>query len=503
MKTQDNEILVWQQRLPADFSGIRLGRQNLDRVLRCQGWGERQIGRWRRLFSELASRSVHHVQPNQLQLRLFQHGQTWRLELEDDAQPFDPSLPQPIDLALDEDTLLAEPGWELPDPMLAEVVYRRLDHGNLCTLVLQQDELHGRILLIHHQLIQRTLLADYLAERFTVSTFATAREALPVFERQGADLVISDVGQDLFDGLALRNALAQQKRQGLPPFLFLTGTEDPETRLLAAGLGAEDYLLTPVCKAELLAVVSRVLFRQQNRKERCADHLDPLVTASLRPHLPACMMPFGLSMGSRGAALGGSDFILQQGRRLILGDVMGRAEQARSFAHAYAGYVRGRLCALPQDLGPAQVLHRLAEIMLEDPLLSHTQVHVLILCLEATGTVRLASAGFPMPWLIRANGITPLPPTGQMTGLGGDFHAEEYSLQLQRGERLLIHSDGLRCDNNDDLPSRWQQDLQVQLRECADRPIKETQESILQLFDAHHADPIQDDLTLVLLERLC
>ncbi|WP_409419924.1 SpoIIE family protein phosphatase [Pseudaeromonas sp. ZJS20] len=503
MKTQDKETLVWQIRLPADFSGIRLGRQNLDRVLRCQGWGERQISHWRRLFTELASRSVHHARPSQLQLRLYQLEQTWRLELEDDAPPFDPSKPQPIDLAVDEETSLTEPGWELPDPMLAEATYRRLADGNLCSLLLQQDELHGRILLIHHQPIQRTLLADYLAERFTVSTFASAREALPVFERQGADLVISDVGQDSFDGLALRHALAQQERRSLPPFLFLTGSEDPETRLLAAGLGADDYLLTPVCKAELLAVVSRVLFRQQNRKERCADHLDPLVTASLRPHLPASMTPFGLSMGTRGARLGGSDFILQQGRRLILGDVMGRAEQARSFAHAYAGYVRGLLCALPQALGPAQVLRRLAKIMLEDPLLSQTQVHVLALTLEETGVVRLAAAGFPMPWLIQAEAVTPLPATGQMTGLGGDFHAEEFVLLLRRGERLLIHSDGLRCESNDVLPSRWQQDLLEQLRHCAGLPVKETQESILQLFDTHHADPIQDDLTLVLLERLC
>ncbi|GAA4492728.1 SpoIIE family protein phosphatase [Pseudaeromonas paramecii] len=503
MKTQDKETLVWQAHLPADFSGIRLGRQSLDRVLRCQGWGERQIGHWRRLFTELASRSVHHAHPSCLRVRLYHLEQVWQLEIEDDAPPFDPCQPQPIDLALDEDTLLAEPGWELPDPMLAEVVYRRLPLANLCTLELRQNELHGRILLIHHQLIMRTLLADYLSERFTVSTFGSAREALSVLERQGADLVISDVGQEPFDGLALRFALAEQQRQDLPPFLFLTGSQDPETRLLAAGLGAEDYLLTPVCKAELLAVVSRVLFRQQNRKERCADHLDPLVTASLRPHLPASIAPFGLSMGIRGAKLGGSDFIIQQGRRLILGDVMGRAEQARSFAHAYAGYLRGLLCALPHGWGPAQVLHRLAEIMLEDPLLSQTQVHVLALTLEESGEVTLASAGFPMPWLIGEEAIVPLPDKGQMTGLGGDFHAQESVVPLRQGERLLIHSDGLRCQSNDELPSRWQQDLVAHLRSSAMVPIKETQESILQLFDAHHADLIQDDLTLVLLERLC
>jgi len=503
MRNQEKGTLVWQTRLPADFSGIRLGRQSLDRVLRCQGWGERQISHWRRLLTELASRCVHHAHPSELLLRLYQHQQSWRLEVEDDGEPFDPCQPQPIDLSLDEETLLAEPGWELPDPLLAEVAYRRLPSANLCTLELRQSDLHGRIFLIHHQLLMRTLLADYLSERFTVSSFASPREALPVLARQGADLVISDVGQAPFDGLALRFALAERQRQDVPPFLFLTGSQDPETRLLAAGLGAEDYLLTPVCKAELLAVVNRVLFRHQNRKERCADHLDPLVTASLRPHLPASIAPFGLSMGIRGATLGGSDFIIQQGRRLILGDVMGRAEQARSFAHAYAGYLRGLLCALSQGLGPGEVLHRLAQIMLDDPLLSQTQVHVLALTLEEGGEVRLASAGFPMPWLIRGQAIAPLPSRGQMTGLGGDFHAQEQTVALRRGERLLIHSDGLRCQSQETLPSRWQQELLAELRACAAVPLDKTQESILQLFDTHHADLIQDDLTLVLLERLC
>lgn len=495
---QDDE-LIWQIDLSADFSGIRHARQSLDSVLRCQGWVERQIGCWCREISELIGRLVNHASPaaQHIWLRLYQQQHGWRLELEDDAGPFDPREPQPIELS-GSDTQINASLWDLPDPNLLQVKYQRLVTHNLCTLSIEHSPLHGRILLIHREVVLRTLLADYLSDQYTVSAFSSANDALAIFARQGADLVLTDLGHEEFDGLALRHAMAHDPNQGLPPFLFLTGSHDPETRLLAAGLGAEDYLLMPICKAELLGTVNRVLMRQQNRKERCGEHIDPVVTAALRPSLPASISPFGLSMGVRGSTLGGSDFVLLQGRRLLLGDVMGRGEQARSFAHAYAGYLRGLLCALPKELGPAQILHKLAEIMLSDPLLSQTQVLVQVLNLDESGAIRIASAGFPMPWRIGRQGLSVLAGSAGMTGLGGDFHAQEITVMLEPGERLLIHSDGMRYDN-----PQWIDQFQHWLPATLEHSLESSQQKILQLFDVHHAGQVQDDLTLVLLERLC
>ena len=77
--------------------------------------------------------------------------------------------------------------------------------------------------------------------------------------------------------------------------------------------------------------------------------LDQRMTSALRPLLPASdIHGYQLALQTRAAAVGGGDFLLVKDRVLWLGDVMGHDTDAKFFAHAYAGYLRGLLTAQEQ-----------------------------------------------------------------------------------------------------------------------------------------------------------
>mgnify|MGYP002641069286 CR=1 FL=1 len=68
------------------------------------------------------------------------------------------------------------------------------------------------------------------------------------------------------------------------------------------------------------------------------------------------------------------------------------------------------------------------------------------LCLSPTGRLTVASAGHPPPLLLRANGKVELlesdggPPLGMFPA---PLNAKEHSVSLEKGERVLLYSDGL------------------------------------------------------------
>ena len=154
-------------------------------------------------------------------------------------------------------------------------------------------------------------------------------------------------------------------------------------------------------------------------------------------------------------------------------------------------------------LRPSEAMGRLNEAMLEQNL-SHatfaTALYGMIDCdsLEMT----LARAGHPLPLILRGDGR--LEPVESEGGLLGIFPGEQYAdttVQLQRGDRVILYSDGVEVAFNDHTTNagRWQHELLSRRTLPAHQIVGE----FAARFDAENEGrELKDDLTLVVMDVL-
>jgi DNA-binding response OmpR family regulator len=117
-----------------------------------------------------------------------------------------------------------------------------------------------RILVVEDEESFRDALAYMLQrEGFEVLTAETGPQALEVFERQGADLVLLDLMLPGLPGLDVCRAL---RAHSDVPILMLTARGEPMDRILGLEIGADDYLPKPFEPRELLARIRAILRRR-------------------------------------------------------------------------------------------------------------------------------------------------------------------------------------------------------------------------------------------------
>ncbi|MGL6521812.1 SpoIIE family protein phosphatase [Aeromonas dhakensis] len=486
----------WLRSAPATLQSVRELRGRLAQGLALFQVAPEEQANWLLCFSELATNIVRHGEPpaSQLWLSLQQDESGLSLQLDDDGGP------QP---ELAANPLPAEPqeggyGLALVHSLFEEVSFSHQQGRN--RVILRARHAPRRmpmVAVIDDDKVMRTLLTGYLHDNYQVDSFADPLAALQALGRQPPDLVLSDIEMEGIDGFALRQQLMKDPKMRGVPFIFLTGHHDQWTQSRAGALGIDDFLIKPITKQALQLAVARVLKRSAQLKAQWGDQLDQRMTSALRPLLPANQLHgYQLALQTRAAAVGGGDFLLVKERVLWLGDVMGHDAEAKFFAHAYAGYLRGLLTAQSEQRSPASLLTTLSTAVHSDPLLGATLLTTLCIELGEAGRVRWASAGHPAPWLIGADGMHPLGVTGPLPGLRPDPHFETCEHQLQPGERLLFWTDGLLESRDPAERQLWEAQLQ-QICLTPAPGLEQLALAIATWFD-ERADKAPDDMTLLL-----
>lgn len=125
---------------------------------------------------------------------------------------------------------------------------------------LEFPELRGRkVLVVDDDGDNREMLATVLEQTGAlVTTAESAAAALSAFQRDGADVLVLDIGLPDEDGFSLLRKL-RASRGGSIPAIALTGYDSPEDRRQADGEGFQAHLTKPVALAHMLAAVARVL----------------------------------------------------------------------------------------------------------------------------------------------------------------------------------------------------------------------------------------------------
>ncbi|MGA2659341.1 MAG: response regulator transcription factor [Verrucomicrobiota bacterium] len=129
-----------------------------------------------------------------------------------------------------------------------------------------QNNLLPRILVVEDELPMRTVLRDCLERRgYRVLLAADGASALDKALQEKPDLIVLDVMMPKLDGFAV---CAELRRMGNPaPVLFLTAKGSVQDRVTGLDAGADDYLVKPFSREELLARV-RALWRRAQRQTR-------------------------------------------------------------------------------------------------------------------------------------------------------------------------------------------------------------------------------------------
>ncbi len=120
------------------------------------------------------------------------------------------------------------------------------------------------ILVVEDNAMLRQALQDMLTlDGFKVSIAAHGVEALKQMHQVQPDLILSDVAMPVMDGFEFFEAVRSKDEWVSIPFLFLTARSEQEDVLKGKNLGAEDYLVKPVNRMELLTTVRSRLVRSQ------------------------------------------------------------------------------------------------------------------------------------------------------------------------------------------------------------------------------------------------
>ncbi len=338
-------------------------------------------------------------------------------------------------------------------------------------------------MIVDDSRVQRKILSSQLTRAgYEVIEAASVQEALPICAETAPDMVISDWVMPGLTGLDFCKALRAQGHENYIYFILLTSKT--ETAEIALGLdgGADDFLTKPVTGDELRARISageRII-----RMERELTDKNRLLTEALseirtihdamnRDLLEARKLQqslvrerfrhFGkaqVSLLLRPSGHIGGDlvgfFAIDANRLGVYAlDVSGHGITSALMTARLAGYLSGgsreQNIALMRgkDGGfdgrdPEDIAGRLNRILLSD---IGTETYFTMVYAEvdmATGSVRLVQAGHPHPVVLRAGGrIEQLGEGGLPIGLFPDARYRGFQARLERGDRLLLVSDGI------------------------------------------------------------
>ncbi len=130
-------------------------------------------------------------------------------------------------------------------------------------MMVEEDSLGGRILIVEDDndivdVLRRTLRA----EGYEVRSGGDGPQGLEIASEFMPDLVVLDLGLPGMDGLEVCTKLREDSEV---PILMLTARADTEDRVTGLDSGADDYLVKPFERTELLARIRALLRRHPPR----------------------------------------------------------------------------------------------------------------------------------------------------------------------------------------------------------------------------------------------
>lgn len=347
------------------------------------------------------------------------------------------------------------------------------------------------VLVVDDSKLQRKLLTVALKRwGFEVDEADSGAEALRCAAARRPDLVLSDWMMPGMSGLELCRRFREMQGDEYSYFILLTSKSDKAEVARGLDSGADDFLSKPVDNNELRARISaggrliemqrkmaeanRALSETLGELQQLYDNIDSDLQEAKKLQQSLVKERFralgvgDLSLLLRSSGHVGGDLVgfFEAGARhvgLYALDVSGHGISSALMTARLAGYLSSAapdqnvaLCKnaegqfVPRP--PDEVVSDLNNLVLDEMETEHYFTLLLAFVELETGHMVLSQAGHPHPAIQRANGRIEMIGTGGFpVGLLSDVSFEQFELTLNRGDRILILSDGVtECPGPDD-----------------------------------------------------
>ena len=421
-----------------------------------------------------------------------------------------------------------------------------MDHAQLRAPVPDGEPANSpvrRVLVVEDSAVERRVLRARLERRgYAVSEAADGRAAAALLAREHVPLVLCDWMMPGMDGPALCRWIRRARGGDDRPYTYiilLTGRTGEDSVAEGLEAGADDFLSKPVGAGELNArlksgwrvvTMQAGLLAERRALARANDALratqarierDLLAAAELQrgviPPAEACCAGLRIAAAYRPAGHVGGDHI---------GYLAGEAGTVAAFSIDVSGHgvasaletVRlaellrpgaaveeGRLALTGADglRSPGPVVGDLNALSLGR---DHTDIYFTIAYAvldPATGAGRLCRAGHAEPMILRADGRVEVlsgqggPPVGLVPVAG----YRDLPFTLGRGDRLLLHSDGLTEAARPDGSLLEAAGLARHLAACGAHPTGALLPALIARVARETGPAFEDDVSALLVER--
>lgn len=381
---------------------------------------------------------------------------------------------------------------------------------------------------------QRLLLAALLKKRgFTVYEAEDGQQALDLLTQYpDIRIVLSDWMMPNMDGITLCQILRNQTTRPIDDqryFYFILLTSRAEHKALAEGMsvGADDFIRKPVDPEELSARLNAGIriIELKTALEQKINYIEKDLRYAANAQAQLLAQPTTIQNVSfdwffqPSRILGGDMFGYQpldsEHVSFYQLDVAGHGVSSALFSfalnntlkedHGGRGIVKSILSTPPyyRIHTPDEVLVQLNQQFQASVDSMHYFTIAYGVLNSQTGVVQLAQAGHPPPlWLqTQSQTVTAIEGKGVPIGMMSNMDYDIQTVQLNRGDRLFLHSDGItECENSageqfgeQRLIQLLQQHLQLPLTEL----IEQVEQAIRQWSEA---PSFEDDVTFLILE---
>jgi len=336
--------------------------------------------------------------------------------------------------------------------------------------------------------------------------------------------VLLDVMMPVCNGYEVLERLRAANRLHDLPVIVISALNELDSAVRCIELGAVDYLPKPFNPTLLRARVNATLEQKRLRDAVRANLARIEAELETARKLQAGMVPtlFPAPTAERPVEIyaimdparevGGDlyDFFFADDGRLVfvIGDVSGKGvpaamfmAQTKNLLRLITGFLlRGDAVAAT----PAAILRRVNQELCDGNAMMMFVTLFLGMLDARTGELHFSSAGHEEPYLINADGLSPVSGAqGLVLGLNADWEYETASMRLAPGDTLYLYTDGITEAFNPDNEAFARPRLEVALRRDAGEPLDRlVQETVAAVRDFVGTAAQSDDITCLAIRRL-
>lgn len=124
---------------------------------------------------------------------------------------------------------------------------------------------HKRILVVEDNELNRAMLLDILADRYTILEAENGQQALDILHstREYISLILLDVIMPVMDGYTFLDIIKQDPRLSLIPVIVMTQSSSEESEVTALAHGATDFVPKPYRPKVLLHRIASIIHLQE------------------------------------------------------------------------------------------------------------------------------------------------------------------------------------------------------------------------------------------------